>query len=33
MAVVSEGREKRNRPAREPDAISNAINYAKVYSR
>jgi hypothetical protein len=33
MAVVLEGRDKRNRPAREPDAINNAIDYAKFYSR
>jgi len=32
MAVVSEGLDKRNRPAREPDAINNAISYAKFYS-
>jgi hypothetical protein len=31
MAVVSEGREKRNRPARQPDAISNAVGYLKFY--
>ena len=33
MAVVLEGRDKRNRPARKPDAISNAIDYAKFRSR
>jgi hypothetical protein len=33
MAVVPEGRDERNRPAREPNAISNAIPYAKFYSR
>jgi hypothetical protein len=33
MAVVPEGRDKRNRPAREPDATSNAIGYAKFFSR
>ena len=31
MAVVSEGRDKRNRPAREPDAISNAVGCAKFF--
>jgi hypothetical protein len=30
---VPEGRDKRNRPAREPDAISNAIGHTKFYSR
>jgi len=33
MAVVLEGRDKRNRPAHVSDAISNAIGYAKHRSR
>jgi len=31
MAVVSEGRDKRNRPARELDAINNAMGCPKFY--
>jgi len=33
MAVVLEGRDKRNRPARKPDAIGNAMGYAKFRRR
>ncbi len=33
MAVALEGRDKRNRPARVSDAVSNAVDYAKFRSR